>query len=111
MEKTYLQEVGERLHKCRDRNFISRNELANKTGVSVHSIIKMEKGKEAICIDEAVKICKYLGCSVEFMLTGNCGFLEVVRMHQKLMNFPEIYSENLQKVATAFWATVPKHYL
>lgn len=109
-ENNYLKEVGKRLMKCRNRNFISRQELAKRANISVHSIIKMEKGEEAIGIEDAVKICEYLGYSVEFILTGKCGFREFVRMNQKILQFPDIYSDNLQKVATAFWANCPRYY-
>ncbi len=108
-ENNYLKEVGKRLKECRNRSFISRRELAKCSKVSVHSIVKMENGEEALGIDDAVKICNYLGYSVEFMLTGECGFREFVRMNQKILQFPDIYSNNLQKVAIAFWANCPRY--
>lgn len=110
MEKTYLQEVGERVRVCRNRRFISKVELSKLTGVSVNTITKMEKGKEAIGFDEAVKICESLQCSTEYIFTGNCGILELVKMNLKILNMPSLYSENLQKVASAFWATCPRYY-
>lgn len=110
MEKTYLQEVGERLLECRNRSFFSRQELAKKSGVSVHTIITMEKGEQAIGIDAAVKICNTLGYSIEYILTGNCGFLEFIRMNQKLLELPNVHPQNLQKIASAFWQTCPRYY-
>ena len=108
MEKTYLQQVGERLTECRIRNFFSRRELAERAGVSISSVKMMERGEEAIGIEDALKICKQLDYSVEYILTGNCGMRELVRMNQKILNLPDMGSENLQKIAQAFWNNSPR---
>lgn len=108
MEKTYLQQVGERLKECRNRNFLSRKELANLADVPIASVVMMEKGEKAIGIEDALKICKELDYSVEYILTGNCGVLELTRLNQKIMKLPEVKTDNLQKIAQAFWSTFPK---
>lgn len=108
MEKTYLQQVGERLKECRNRNFLSRKELAYLADVPISSVVMMEKGEKAIGIEDALKICKELDYSVEYILTGNCGVTELVRLNQRIMKAPEVKTENLQKVAQAFWNTCPK---
>ena len=110
MEKTYLQLVGERLQECRTRNFFSRRELAERAGVSIYSVKKMERGEEAVGIDEATKICEVLGCSTEYMLTGNCGLTEFTKMNQKIMNMPNINFDNLQKIVKSFWEGCPRIY-
>jgi len=73
MEKTYLQQVGERLAECRTRNFFSRQELAKRAGVPISSVKMMERGEQAVGIEDALKICNELDCSVEYILAGNCG--------------------------------------
>ena len=108
MEKTYLQQVGERLAECRTRNFFSRKELAERAGVPISSVKMMERGEQAIGIEDALKICKQLDYSVEYILTGNCGMQELIRMNQKILNLPNISSDNLQKIAQAFWNNCPK---
>ena len=85
MEKTYLKEVGERLYECRTQNVFSRRELAEKAGVSVYTVRMMERGEMDVGIENAVKICKELDCSVEYILTGNCGLREMIVMNQKIM--------------------------
>lgn len=102
VEKTYLQQVGERLHECRTRNFFSRKELAEKADVPISSVKMMKRGEAAIGIDEATKICNVLGCSTEFMLTGNYGMAEFAKLYQKIMNLPDINSDNLQKIVRCF---------
>ena len=108
MEKTYLQQVGERLALCRRQNFISRAELAKRTGVKTVAISALENGNTSICIEDAVKICKELDCSLEYLLTGNCGIIELVRLNKKISSLPDMHSGNLEKIARAFWSTCPK---
>lgn len=110
MEKTYLEQVGERLSYCRTSNLFSRRELAERAGVTVYSVKMMERGEKAIGIDEALKICNELDCSIEYLLTGNLGVQEIIRLNQKIMNLPEIKTENLQKIAQAFWSSCPKFF-
>ena len=102
MEKTYLQEVGERLLKCKNRNFISRKELAKRAGISVYDVARMERGEETADIEKATKICKVLGYSLDFVLTGSGGLSEIVKMNQAILNLPDIYSKNLQKITKHF---------
>ena len=108
MEKTYLQQVGERLTECRIRNFFSRKELAERAGVPISSVKIMERGEQAVGIEDALKICKQLDYNVEYILTGNCGMQELIRMNQKILNLPDISSDNLQKIAQAFWNNCPR---
>ncbi len=103
MEKTYLEQVGERLFQCRTRDFLSRRELAERAGVSIYSVKMIERGEKAVGIDEAMKICEVLGYSTDYILTGKCGLHEMVYMNQKVLDLPDVSSENLQKIAQAFW--------
>lgn len=108
MGKTFLQQVGERLALCRRQNFISRAELTKRTGVKTSTISNLENGTNTINIEDVVKICKELDCSIEYLLTGNCGLIELVRLNRKIANLPDIHSGNMEKVAKAFWSTCPK---
>ncbi len=110
MEKTYLQQVGDRLFECRNHNLFSRKELAERADVPLSSIKMMERGEKAIGIDEAIKICNVLGCSTEYLLTGNYGTTEFSKLYHKIMNLPDMNSDNLQKIASAFWNCCPRLY-
>ena len=110
MEKTYLQQVGERVQKSRNNNFISRKELAIKADVTINDIRCIERGEIEIGIETAVKICKGLGYSTDYILTGDCGLDEFLKMNQKLCNLPSVNYKNLEKVATAFWQTCPRFF-
>lgn len=105
MEETYLKQVGERLFQCRTRDFLSRKELAERAGVPIYTVKRMERGEEAVSIDDAQKICEALGCSTDYILTGKCGLQELLYMNQKLLNLSDVSSERLQKIAQAFWNT------
>ena len=109
MEKTYLQQVGDRLAQLRRHNFISRAELSRRTGVKTTVISNLENGNASIDIEDAVKICKELDCSIEYFLTGNCGIIELVRLNQKIASSPYIHTGNLEKIAKAFWQTCPQN--
>ena len=82
----YLKEVGDRVLKCRNKKFLSRNELSKMADVPISNIIKMEKGKEAIGFDDVVKICKSLGYSLEYILKGECGVSEIIKMNLKMLD-------------------------
>ena len=110
MESTYLKQVGERLAECRTLNFLSPKELAERAGVSLCSVKRMERGEEAVGIEDATKICNVLNASVEYILTGNCGIKELIRMNKKVLQLPESYSENLQKMIQSFWNYYPRTF-
>lgn len=108
MEKTFLESVGVRILAGRVRRDFSRKKLAERAGVHISAVIQMEKGVEAINIEDATKICNALGDSVEYILTGNCGMAEFFRLQQRILNLPNLNHQNLQQIATAFWSTVPR---
>ena len=108
MEKTYLEQVGERLALCRRHNFISRADLSKRTKVKVTAIRDLENGIASINIEDAVKLSNELDCSIEYLLTGKCGLTEFIKLNQKILNLPDVHSGNLEKVAYAFWNTCPK---
>ena len=110
MEKTYLQQVGERLFECRNRNLFSRKELAKRAGVSIETVKMMERGEGIVGIEDATKICNILNSSTEYILTGNCGLKELIRLNQNFLGLPNERSENLQKMAQAFWDTCPRTF-
>ena len=108
MEKTYLQQVGVRLAECRTQNFFSRKELAERAGVTVDTIKRMERGEKAVGIDEATKICNALNSSIDYILTGKCGLREWIRLNQKFLSLPNIDSENMQRMVEIFWNHCPR---
>ena len=108
MQKTYLKEVGERVYDCRTRGFFSRKELAERAGVDISAVKMMERGEQEIGIEDAIKICKQLNCSIEYILTGNCGLEEVIKLNQKILNLSCLPLENLQNITNAFWNSCPK---
>ncbi|MEE0946905.1 MAG: helix-turn-helix transcriptional regulator [Acutalibacteraceae bacterium] len=110
MQKTYLKQVGERLFECRTRNFFSRKELAERASVPISSVKMMERGEEAVGIEDALKICNELDCSAEYILTGNCGIYELIKLNQKILDLPESSLQHLEKMVQAFWNSCPKSF-
>ncbi len=107
MEKTFLEHVGDRVVAGRIRRGLSRKRLAERAGVHISSVLRMERGQEAVNIEDAVKICNELEFSVEYILTGNCGMTEFLQTLQIISNMPGMNYKNLHQVAFAFWETVP----
>lgn len=107
MEKTYLKEVGERLCRARIRNELSKMNLAGLAHVSTEAVKNMERGDVPVGIEDAVKICRALNYSVEYMLTGEMGLAELIRCNQKFLELPELDPEKIRAVAQAFWETCP----
>ena len=107
MEKTYLQQVGERLYQLRSHGLYSRRELAERAGVSIYAVKSMELGKQVTSVEDVVKICKVLGCSMDYVFTGEYGLAEFAKTNQKLLNIDNLRVESLQKMTKAFWSTCP----
>ena len=103
--------MGERLYECRSRNLYSRRELAERAGVGVHTVKAMELGEQAVTLEDAVKICKELDCSMEYLFTDKCGLAELIKINQKALSLSDVPVENLQKIAQVFWNTRPKAML
>lgn len=107
MENAFLKQVGNRILTARIRRDLSRKRLADQADVQISAVIQMEKGTEAINIEDAVKICNALGFSAEYILTGNCGMAEFFRLQQHLLNLPDV-NQNLHEIATIFWEELLK---
>ncbi len=107
MEKTYLKEVGERLCRARIRNELSKSNLADLAHVSPHAVKIMERGDTPVGIEDAVKICRALHCSIEYMLTGEIGLEEFIACNQRFMKLEPPDPEKLRAVAQIFWETCP----
>ena len=108
MEKEYLKEVGERLFTARTNNLFSRKELAKLADVPIETVKNMERGEQSVGIYEATKICKALNCSMEYILTGNCGLQELITTNKKFFELSGANPEKIQKIAQAFWNTCPR---
>lgn len=76
-------EMGKRIKACRKRLKISQEGLAERTGLSVQAVSTAERGVKALRPDNLLKICRILGVSADYLLSGettkeNLRFSDVV---------------------------------
>jgi transcriptional regulator with XRE-family HTH domain len=57
-----------RLRELRERQGLSREELAHKAGTSEHSVTKLEIGSRAPSLELASRLAAALGCTVDSLL-------------------------------------------
>ena len=84
--KTFLEQIGERVYNKRKKQKLSQAELAEKIGVSVQMISNLECGKKAIRPENIVKICEALNISADYLLTGYTADNEMSDILEKLSN-------------------------
>lgn len=84
--KTFLEQIGERVYNKRKKQKLSQAELAEKIGVSVQMISNLECGKKAIRPDNIVKVCEALNISTDYLLTGYTADNEMSEILEKLSN-------------------------
>ena len=63
-------EIGNRIKALREGNKISREELADKAGISTKFLYEVENGKKGISAETLLKISQALCYSCDYILTG-----------------------------------------
>ena len=61
-------ELGERILKLRKANNLTRDQLANKAGLSAKFLYEVEKGKKGLSVESLIKIAEVLSCSCDEIL-------------------------------------------
>ena len=69
-ESVFLKEMGKRIMVCRKSLRLTQEALAESIDVSTQMISNLELGKKAIRPENLAKICKVLGVSADYILTG-----------------------------------------
>ena len=63
-------DVGNRIKGMREIRNMTREELAEKSGISSKFLYEIELGKKGLSADTLLKISKTLSCSCDYVLTG-----------------------------------------
>ncbi len=63
-------DVGNRIKEMRGVRNMTREELAEKSGISSKFLYEIELGKKGLSADTLLKIAKTLSCSCDYILTG-----------------------------------------
>lgn len=70
VSKVSNTEIGNRIKVLREGNKISREELADKAGISTKFLYEVENGKKGISAETLLKISQALCYSCDYILTG-----------------------------------------
>ncbi len=63
-------EIGKRIKETREEAKITREELADKAGISTKFLYEIENGKKGLSAETLLKISRALSCSSDYILTG-----------------------------------------
>lgn len=63
-------EIGKRIKELREKCNFTREELADKSGISIKFLYEIENGKKGLSAGTLLKISKALSCSCDYILTG-----------------------------------------
>lgn len=64
---------GERLRKCRAEKKLTQEETAEKLNISLRYYQMLERGEKVGSVDNLIAIKELLGCSLDYLLTGEVG--------------------------------------
>ena len=70
------QEIGKRIEILREDCKMTREELAEKAGVSTKFLYEIEKGKKGLSALTLLKLARVLNTSCDYILTGDKGITE-----------------------------------
>lgn len=84
----FLIEMGNRIAKLRKTQNLSQEVLAEKAGVSIQTISSAERGNKALRPSNLLNICKALGTSADYLLTGKTSSSEISALYTKLEKLP-----------------------
>ena len=63
-------EIGKRLEKVREGRGMTREEVAEKAGISTKFLYEVERGKKGISAQTVVRLAKTLSVSCDYLLIG-----------------------------------------
>ena len=70
MEKELLKQIGERVRYCREDTGYTREQFAEKAGISPQFLAEIENGKKGMSAETLYKICDTFYLSADYLLFG-----------------------------------------
>ena len=109
MKELSLEQVGKRLRRVRSQMEMTREQFAEKVGISPQFLAEIENGKKGMSAETLFKICNRFDLSADYILLGKASSAHLSDPVQTALNsFPEPYIElteeiirAIEKVATA----------
>lgn len=70
MEQDKIEQIGKRLRRQREKLNMTREEFAEKAGISPQFLAEIENGKKGMSVNTLYKICKNFSISADYLLFG-----------------------------------------
>ena len=70
MEKELLKQIGERVRYCREDTGYTREQFAEKAGISPQFLAEIENGKKGMSAETLYKLCDTFYLSADYLLFG-----------------------------------------
>lgn len=92
-------DMGIRIQRLRDNNDLTREELAEKVGLSEKFLYEVERGKKGISADNLLKIAQALSSSCDYILTGQEGVKEIKQESKSVLElFDQKQLKKMEKI-------------
>ena len=78
IKDTFLIEMGNRLSQQRKQMKLTQEELAERSGLSIKTIISAEKGQKALRPENIVRLCQSLDMDIAYFMTGEISHSNVI---------------------------------
>lgn len=85
-DQEFLKAMGQRITARRKALGMTQEELAEKLDVSSQMISNLELEKKAIRPENLAKVCRVLGLSADFILTGSTPSTQLDALTEKLIS-------------------------
>lgn len=96
-----VQEVGSRIRFLREINQYTRDEFADKIGVSSKFLYEIENGKKGFSVEILYKISKLLSVSTDYLIFGNSDQKISARAQNLLENFEVGQMQHVEAILEA----------
>ena len=70
MEKELLKQIGERVRYCREDTGYTREQFAEKAGISPQFLAEIENGKKGMSAETLYRLCDAFYLSADYLLFG-----------------------------------------
>lgn len=81
------QEMGKRIEDLREKRGITRERLAEISGISTKFLYEVERGKKGLSAETLLKITSALSCSSDYILRG-----EKIEKRMVKINYPDVFN-------------------
>lgn len=101
-----LQQIGTRIHDRRKQLRLTQDELAERAGIMPQTVSSSERGKTALRPENIIRICKALGVSTDYLLTGSVTGDDLQYLSEKLSSLTPVQYRHLEDIIDSYLAVL-----